>query len=381
MNAESKKRFSALDSLRGICALSVVLYHLRVSGSVTELTIFRNSYLFVEFFFVLSGFVLSYAYCNREVSFKSFFASRFFRIYPLHIFMLFVFILLEFAKLLAMKMYGVSLNNQAFTGVNGISQIIPNALLIHAWGGYFESGSFNYPSWSISIEFYLYMAFYLVFVLLKDIRVFVAFLIILLSILMASSNSYESYNLALRGIPCFFSGCIVFSIYEKIKKVNIGFLWWSLVEVISFILVVGTLSISTESIRNHMALPVFSICVLIFSFEGGFVSKVLVMKPFRKGGELSYSIYLTHAAVLFCITALFILMQKFTKKDLAPMIDGVRFLDLGSTLYNICIVVIVLLITVFISCFTHKYIELKFQYYGKRLIKKSVDHTGVDLLR
>ncbi|WP_305814342.1 hypothetical protein [Photobacterium leiognathi] len=41
------RRFEALDAFRGLCALSVVLFHFRVVGSVTELRFFRGSELFL----------------------------------------------------------------------------------------------------------------------------------------------------------------------------------------------------------------------------------------------------------------------------------------------------------------------------------------------
>lgn len=60
------KRFEALDAFRGICAISVVIFHMHFIDSITELSFFRGSAIFVEFFFILSGFVLAHGYGSRE---------------------------------------------------------------------------------------------------------------------------------------------------------------------------------------------------------------------------------------------------------------------------------------------------------------------------
>ena len=126
------KRFTVLDSFRGICALCVVFHHFNITGSMTEWSLFRNATYMVEFFFVLSGFVLTHAYSKREFDWnkmRSFAVSRTFRLFPLHVFMLIVFILLELIKLIAQSK-GVDFNKPAFTGVNAPIQILPNLLLL-----------------------------------------------------------------------------------------------------------------------------------------------------------------------------------------------------------------------------------------------------------
>ncbi len=111
-----KKRFEALDAFRGICALSVVVYHMHFISSITELDFFRGSAIFVEFFFVLSGFVLTHGYgFKNNLNFYTFMKSRFFRIYPLHFFMFVVFVIFEFGKLFAYKYGGMIFNNEPFT--------------------------------------------------------------------------------------------------------------------------------------------------------------------------------------------------------------------------------------------------------------------------
>ena len=74
------KRIESLDIFRGICAILVMFIHIRVSGTVTELPISRNAYAFVDFFFILSGFVIAMKYTNTSTTFKNYITTRFFRI-------------------------------------------------------------------------------------------------------------------------------------------------------------------------------------------------------------------------------------------------------------------------------------------------------------
>src|ERR1700729_416362 len=61
----SSVRLQALDAWRGIAATMVVLFHMPIAWSLYGQGIFRHSWLFVDFFFVLSGFVIAFAYGRR----------------------------------------------------------------------------------------------------------------------------------------------------------------------------------------------------------------------------------------------------------------------------------------------------------------------------
>src|SRR5688500_7682636 len=80
-------RFKALDGWRGLCALSVALMHLNFAGNYQDVHFVDNAYLFVDFFFVLSGFVISHSTWDRLSSTQdltSFVVRRFARLWPLH---------------------------------------------------------------------------------------------------------------------------------------------------------------------------------------------------------------------------------------------------------------------------------------------------------
>src|SRR5262245_45457012 len=83
--AEDAHRFLVLDGLRGLAAFAVILDHV---SSVTLRHWFPGRYLAVDFFFVLSGFVLAHAYGERlqsQLSPWRFMCIRMIRLYPLYL--------------------------------------------------------------------------------------------------------------------------------------------------------------------------------------------------------------------------------------------------------------------------------------------------------
>ena len=98
----TNKYLSNLTPLRGIAALLTVLFHVDLvlssfggqllDGKISS--ILSRMYLMVDFFFVLSGFILCYVYAKnfegpvKGQDFKKFTIARFARVYPLHLFSL-----------------------------------------------------------------------------------------------------------------------------------------------------------------------------------------------------------------------------------------------------------------------------------------------------
>ena len=83
---ESKQRYEILDGLRGVAAMLVVCYHLFETYSKGPAEqVLNHGYLAVDFFFVLSGFVIGYAYDDRwdRMSMKNFFKRRLVRLHPM----------------------------------------------------------------------------------------------------------------------------------------------------------------------------------------------------------------------------------------------------------------------------------------------------------
>ena len=92
-------RFVALDSLRGLAALCIVYYHIGDFGWIAGLRPFRHGWMLVDFFFVLSGFVIAASYGARLAEGYPrgrFLLVRLGRVYPLHIVTVALYVALEF---------------------------------------------------------------------------------------------------------------------------------------------------------------------------------------------------------------------------------------------------------------------------------------------
>ena len=137
--------------------MAVVLYHIdnyldhRFSGA--GLGFVHRGYLGVEFFFILSGFILAHVYggalSSGRFDLRDYIVKRFARIYPLHL-----------ATLIGVAaLYAVSTRaGYDFGRVQPLASLAPHAALLHAFGT--TSDLFwNQPSWSVSAEFAAYLAF------------------------------------------------------------------------------------------------------------------------------------------------------------------------------------------------------------------------------
>ena len=341
---------------------------MRLAGSVTDLTFFENSWVFVEFFFVLSGFVLVHGYGFRnDLKFKPFMTARFYRLFPLHFFMLFIFIIFECGKWLAWKFGGFSFNTLPFTNAYAFSEIVPNFLLIHAWVPFADPFSFNSPSWSISIEFYMYALLFVSISVFRSFRVASWFMIVLLTFILIYHKSNLLVIEVQRGLFCFFGGAITYIVFLKTQNLKLKSQIF-LASFVEFVLLVSVVFVTNTQIKlkGVIAPGLFCLTVFCFAFEAGVFSKILKVHLLQFIGKISFSIYMTHAGVLFIVISLAMVVQKFTRVELAPMIDAKRSLDFGGPLENNVAVIVVLMLVIFVSNFTYKQIELKGQQFNKR---------------
>src|SRR5579875_365375 len=157
--AGERGEIKALTSLRGVAAMAVVVVHFAATAQlharVSVPSLAPHGYVAVDFFFVLSGFIMSYTYCHaflehRAGAFRSFLGKRVARIVPLYIAVL---IGISAAGWLAFALSG---KNPLLAGRNFWGKFAINAVMMQ---GLITRTNLNGPSWSISDEFLAYLAF------------------------------------------------------------------------------------------------------------------------------------------------------------------------------------------------------------------------------
>jgi peptidoglycan/LPS O-acetylase OafA/YrhL len=360
-----KHRFEVLDMFRGLFASLVFLFHL---GLFTDTPIINNSFIensdmFVDFFFVLSGFVIAYSYSSMESwqQFRLFFTKRFYRIYPLHFVMLIAFVGMEIAKNQLSPYIKVNnLNNP----INNVVSFFTSLFLINSTPvPGIRDVSWNIPSWSISAEMISYVVFgsLLVFIHLSGqfTRRNLFFLaVIVLSIvgfwfITGTFQINHSYNFGfLRGILGFFTGAVCFNVFDKtnVRAGQLPVSFFTVAEIVSLVLIIFCITVG-EILKPWGVIfeVLFFACIYIFSFQKGFISARLKnVELLKKLGQYSYSLYMTHALVISLFNVLFI-----------------RVLKLPPSAYSYLVFLNFLLVYL-VSSWTYRNIEIRFQYKTKK---------------
>ena len=150
-------RISSLTGLRGVAAVSVLLYHIphNPTFEAFRIPLFSRSYLAVDLFFILSGFVISFGYHDRVVnhlgraSYVDFLINRMARVWPLHLIVTLVF--------MARMILNVS-GNQPID-LNAVN-VISNIFMVQSWGWGTQPIAGN--SWSVSTEIAAYLIYPLI---------------------------------------------------------------------------------------------------------------------------------------------------------------------------------------------------------------------------
>jgi len=368
-----KHRFEVLDIFRGIFASMVVFFHM--SGipntdfshvPVLGNEFVHNSDLFVDFFFVLSGFVITYTAqsMSRPADMQLFYKKRLFRLYPLHFIMLLVFVLMEVGKhALAAHIQVNQLNNTN----NSATTFFSNLFLLNSvkLPGVTDF-SWNIPSWSISAEMVSYILFGIVVWLIHRARIYRArnivygvIVVLALALLyMAAGDgelTYKSFAFGfLRAWIGFFLGAICLNTFNgtRDRVITAPAALFSILEIfIIAAMIVMVYDGKALKPYGYVYEILFFIAIYVFAFEKGVVSNLLKrVRLLKKIGTYSYSIYMIHAFFLSIFNIVFM-----------------RILKMPSTSYNYMFIVNYIIIYL-ASSWTYKHIELKFQYKKKKVL-------------
>ncbi len=147
-----------LDPLTGVrffLALGVVLFHYQLQWTLPDeaVGLLDRARLGVDVFFILSGFILTHVYLQGDgvPDYRRFLAARFARIYPAHLFIL----LGMLGLVLLAPLFGVGLEPGRFNPADFAGTL----LLVQAWFPRETMVLWNGPAWSLSAEWFAYLAF------------------------------------------------------------------------------------------------------------------------------------------------------------------------------------------------------------------------------
>lgn len=298
-----------LTALRFVAALVVVLCHLDILAKSPSPTLsglykgwFSEGFIGVTFFFVLSGFILSYATWGKKgggVQIKRFYVNRFARIYPLHF--------LTF--LLSLPLVWVTARQLSDWETWG--GLLANLSLLQAFmpfkAVYF---SVNHPSWSLSVEFFFYALFPFLFAsrtgsLLVLLGVGYAYHLALalawgkLNPLVTEQWQYLAYVFPPARLVDFVSGILIYRL-RKHQTLSAGLA--TSLQIASLACLLGQIGVANKVsmvLRSDIFyLPVMTFLVYAFSFENGWLGRRLAIRPIVYLGEVSFSLYMVHQLVI-----------------------------------------------------------------------------------
>jgi peptidoglycan/LPS O-acetylase OafA/YrhL len=370
--SSASARFEALDALRGVCALLVVLFHIPIYHAFKDVAAFANLQFCVDMFFALSGFVLCHAYgqrLNHGAEGVRFTVMRFARLWPLHITMLALFVCLELAKLVFSRAdTSFALDSQAFGQGHSVWEIVTNILFLQSFG--LHSGlSWNGSAWSAALEFYVSILFAVIVLLFprRQYDIFLGLCVSAGALLYAVSPGtlFVSTDWGiLRAAFSFFAGCLVYDLRlrsgDRLKAPN---LWEAccLVVVVAF-------AVTQPSGASQYAFPLAAmIMIYVFSFDQGVISTVLRCSALQKLGLWSYSIYMIHTFIFQVMKMGVSFIGQKARIDLVGWHNGEKVIFLGTpdqALLPTLILAVVLVVP--IAALTYRWIEKPAMDWARR---------------
>lgn len=352
-------KINSLTSLRFFAIMTVAVQHLRELIGWTPKSGWAT--LGVTLFFVLSGFLLTINYkkiLTRQDAVK-FLWRRFARLYPLYLATFF----LSFAVIYFRNLWSGT----------GYVSTMANLLLLQSWFSSINIHfAYNAAGWAISTLFFFYIAFvFIQFDFRKNflIMFFLSIISLIISVIYIIDNNSDWFQihwllhmLPTNRIMAFLLGMalakLFMSMFDKLK--NLNNFYASCIELLLIVFILDRLSfcmvlnalvplisinfnipqlLTRQLIDVYLLTPLLSgLFIFICGLENGLISRFFDKKPLIFLGELSFSIYLSHQIVF-------------------------RLLALFDNVNDIILVLIASGITLILSYFLYKFIEIPCSQY------------------
>ena len=316
---DTKSHYEILDGLRGVAAVIVVMFHIfeTFTGGDHSKQIINHGYMAVDFFFVLSGFVIGYAYDDRwnKMSLKGFFKRRIIRLHPMIIAgMIIGAIFFYFQEGAAFPIISQTpVWKMILVMLIGFTLIpVPTSMDIRGWA---EMHPLNGPAWSLFFE-YIANILYALFIRkfsnkLLSILVFIAGCA-LIHLAVTSPNgdiiggwSIDQIQLRIgftRLLYPFFAGLLLSRICKP-GRINHAFFWCSLILIIILSIPrVGGNQLWMNGLYDSLCI-IFIFPFIVYLGASGKVKGKYSSKICKFLGEISYPIYIIHYPFIYMFTS------------------------------------------------------------------------------
>jgi peptidoglycan/LPS O-acetylase OafA/YrhL len=325
---DTKSHYEILDGLRGVAAVLVVMFHIMETFTMGDNVkqVINHGYLAVDFFFVLSGFVIGYAYDDRwgsKMDLKGFFKRRLIRLHPMIIAgMLFGALLFYFQDGAFPGLSETPVWKMLLVMVIGFTLLpVPLSMDIRGWH---EMHPLNGPAWSLFFE-YIANILYGLFVR-KFSKTLLTILVVISGAALAhlaitrgdviGGWSIEPLQLRIgltRLMYPFFAGLLLSRIVKP-GSIKNAFLWSSLLLILVF---------SVPRIGGHehiwmngiyVSLSILLIFpVIVYLGASGEIKGKFSSKLCKFLGDVSYPLYIIHYPIIYWYTSWVYTHQDFIK--------------------------------------------------------------------
>jgi peptidoglycan/LPS O-acetylase OafA/YrhL len=315
--SDSKRHYDILDGLRGVAAMMVVIFHVFEANATSHQDqIINHGYLAVDFFYVLSGFVIGYAYDDRwnKMTLKGFFKRRLIRLHPMVV--------------MGMIIGAIGFYFSASTLFPGISStpvwklllvmiigctllLVPLSMDIRGWG---EMHPLNGPGWSLFFE-YIANILYALFIRKFSNKALSILVFItgaaLIHLAITHSDVVGGWSLdatqlrigATRLMYPFFAGLLLSRI-SKLTHIKHAFLWCSLlvISILAIPRIGGTDHFWMNGLYDSLSI-IFLFPLIVYIGASGEIKGKNTARICKFFGDISYPIYITHYPLIYIYTA------------------------------------------------------------------------------
>jgi peptidoglycan/LPS O-acetylase OafA/YrhL len=339
---DSKQHYQILDALRGVAAIIVVCYHIFEGFSFAQITnqagdglikTFNHGYLAVDFFFLLSGFVINYAYHDRwnKMTTVSFFKRRLIRLHPM-------LIMGAFIGLICFLIGGsMQWSGNTIPFYISIITFLLTCFMIPALPGSFnevrgnsELFPLNGPMWSLFFE-YIGNILYALFIRRLSTKL-LTLLVILLGILhgiftignlsgygnLGVGWTFDTINFCGGMLRMLFPFTLGMLISRRFKAIKLPYSF-----LISSILLIATLSVpyltAFKAINLNGIYEFFCIIAIFPIILTIGASSQEKSKLSQTLGELSYPLYIIHYPIMYLFYQWLIKTKQYTLSETYPV--------------------------------------------------------------